>query len=1279
MGRRPGSLNRMDHPSFSQIGLPPEQFAAAFPFHMALDGDLKLLQAGSTLRRVCPDVQPGLALDQLFSLIRPEGRLTHDWLRANRRHFCLLEHLASSLRLRGEFVALPGQETLLFLGSPWFTDASEIAARGLSFEDFATHDATVDMCQVFQANKIALADAKKLAAKLHAKAAEARKLALVAARTDNAVVLTDSEGRAVWVNEGFTRLTGYSLGEVLGKKPGQLLHGPGTDLETVRLIRERLGQREGFSAEILNYGKDGRSYWVAIEVQPIHDAAGRLTNFMAIESDITARREARQRLAIQFEVSRVLADATSFPTAIPQVLQAVCENLGWQLGAVWRLDGERLHFCEVWHSPAVRVPDFIGVSRAIELTRGVGLPGRIWAAARPAWIPDVTRDANFPRSAVAAQEGLRGAFGFPVFAHGKLWGVMEFFSKNIEEPNEALLQTFSAVGNQIGQFIVRREAEEALHETNTLQQAILEGVNYSIISTSADGIIQTFNSAAERMLGYSSQEMVGKVSPAILHDVDEVTERAAELTRESGRKVAPGFEALVAKVALGRPDEREWTYVRKDGSRFPVLLSVTTVFDKQGIVTGYLGVASDITERKVAEEKLRQEGQRLASIIQGTRAGTWEWNIQTGTLVLNDLWAQMLGYTLEELAPISIKTWETLVRPDHLKQSEALLERHFSGELPFYECSIQMKHKDGHWVWVHDRGQVVTRTADGQPLMMFGTHTDITLIKLAEEELRKTNLELEEATARANVMAKQADAANRAKSDFLAMMSHEIRTPMNAVLGMTHLLLDTPLDSRQQEFARTVAHSGEALLIIINDILDFSKIEAGEHFQVEEEVFSLHALVDGVAQLLRPRARAEGIALTTELIAEIPEALKSDYGRLRQVLVNLVGNAIKFTDQGGVKLRVQCLKSVAGRARLRFEVQDTGTGISTEDIARLFQPFTQVDSSGARRRGGAGLGLAISKRIVELMGGTIGVTSVPGQGSIFWFELDLEVAQSLPTPHESPPPAESQRRLPSAATDCGAAPLRILVAEDHATNRRLAMFMLESLGYRADFAHNGIEAVAASEQIGYDIILMDCQMPEMDGFEATREIRKREAARPSAALKRVRIIALTANALKGDRERCLAAGMDGYLSKPFTTQQLSEALQQSSAPSSQPPATPGHPAPPAPNGFDPQRPAQLCADLGDEGVLAIIEDFLQDLPQRAVEMETLAAAGQFEELARLAHSLQGIGRSLGLEGFSAELRVLEQAATAGDTAAVARLMRSLPGGVEKSIAAIREWLAARRP
>ena len=208
---------------------------------------------------------------------------------------------------------------------------------------------------------------------------------------------------------------------------------------------------------------------------------------------------------------------------------------------------------------------------------------------------------------------------------------------------------------------------------------------------------------------------------------------------------------------------------------------------------------------------------------------------------------------------------------------------------------------------------------------------------------------------------------------------------------------------------------------------------------------------------------------------------------------------------------------------------------------------------------------------------------------------------------------------------------------------------------------------------------MDCQMPEMDGFEATREIRKREAARPSAALKRARIIALTANALKGDRERCLAAGMDGYLSKPFTTQQLSEALQQSSASSGPAPAPPGHMAPPAPSGFDPQRPAQLCADLGDEGVLAIIDDFLQDLPQRAVEMETLAAASQFEELARLAHSLQGIGRSLGLDGFSAELRLLEQAAIAGDTAAVASLMRSLPGGVEKSIAAIREWLAARRP
>jgi PAS domain S-box-containing protein len=606
-------------PASPQISLPPEQFAATFPFHLAVDQNLIVQQAGATLRRICPDIRPGAALDQIFRSIRPEGSITHAWVLQNRARFFLLEHRTNRLQLRGEFLLLGDTGQLLFLGSPWFTDAAEIAQRGLGFEDFAIHDPVVDMLQVYQANKLALADAKKLAGKLTAQRAalrssnerlqqqevETRKLALIAARTDNAVVLTDATGHVVWVNEGFTRITGYSMAEMLGKRPGTLLQGPGTDTATVRRMSAHLARGEGFSEEILNYGKHGRSYWLAVEVQPIHDAEGRLMNFMAVESDITVRRLTQQRLAIQLEVSRVLAEARDFATAFPTVLQAICENLGWQVGELWHRRGDQLHREEFWHPPLASVAGFSTASSALAFPEGMGLPGRIWADRRPIWISDVTSDPKFLRGNEARAAGLRGAFGFPVLVRGELWGVLVFFSTNIEDPNEELLKTFGAVGNQIGQFIVRREAEEALHTTITLQNAILTGANYSIISSTPDGIIQLFNSAAERMLGYTAAELVGRQTPALFHDAAEVGARARELTLELGREVVPGFEAFVAKAELGQPDEREWTYIRKDGTRFPVLLSITALFDELGRITGYLGIASDLTLRKRDEEKLR--------------------------------------------------------------------------------------------------------------------------------------------------------------------------------------------------------------------------------------------------------------------------------------------------------------------------------------------------------------------------------------------------------------------------------------------------------------------------------------------------------------------------------------------------------------------------------------------------------------------------------------------------------------------------------------------------
>ena len=1146
-------MNPGPPPTPSAIALPPEQFAAAFPFHLAVDRDLRLRQAGATLQKLCADLRPGARLQDCFRSIRPEGPISLAWVLDHRLRFFLLEHQATKLQLRGEFLLLPAGDTLLFLGSPWFTDTGEIAARGLGFGDFAIHDPAVDLLQAFQASKVALADAKKLAAKLTEQRAELRvanerlrqqetdtkKLALIAARTDNSVVLTDAQGRIEWVNEGFTRLTGYPPAEAIGQRPGALLQGPGTDPETVRMISARLQAQEGFSAEILNYSKSGRSYWISIEVQPIRDEQGRLTNFMALQSDISARRAAQQRLAIQLDVSRALAEVNNFGSAVPRLLQAVCENLGWQVGLLWRRQGASLRYGEAWHPIGAGVSAFVGTSRVIGFSRGEGLPGRVWATGREQWLSDVTKDSGFPRAAVAAREDLHGAFAFPVLVRGEIWGVFEFFNRRIEEPDGALLQTFAVVGHQIGQFIVRREAEEALLETNTLQRAILEGASYSIIAMSKQGTIQTFNSAAERMLGYASAEVVGLVTPLLFHDPAELALRAGELSLELDRPVEPGIEVICTRAARGESDEREWIYRRKDGTSFPALLSVTALRNERAQVSGYLCVASDITERK-----------RVA------------------------------------------------------------------GEL------VQAKEA--------------------------------------------------------------AETASRAKSEFLAMMSHEIRTPMNAVIGMANLLLETRLDEKQTEFAQTVARSGESLLELINDILDFSKIEAGGQLPLEEDSFSLPGLVNGMVQMLRPRATSGGIALTAQLDPNLPTLVMGDAGRLRQVLVNLAGNGIKFTDHGNVVIRVQNLVAVAPSIRVRFEVEDTGIGITAAEVKRLFQPFTQADSSASRRRGGTGLGLAISKRIVELMGGRTGVESTPGRGSLFWFEVELKLPPTLP--QGISPPAHAEVFAPDSGAaglspTPGVRPLRILVAEDHDTNRRLVRFMLESLGYRANFAANGFEAIDAWERYENDVILMDCQMPEMDGFQATHEIRRREAARPATSRPPVRIIALTANALKGDRERCLAAGMDAYISKPFTAQQLRAALEE------RPPATVASVAPapspppiavPVPPIFDPERPTELCLELGDEGVSAIIDDFLADLPQRIAELSALAGTDRRGEVARLAHSLQGISLSFGLVQLGGQLRALELAAGPGNDPAWSQLIGPLPEMEIQAQHELRRWLDSRR-
>ena len=1022
------------------------------------------------------------------------------------------------------------------------------------------------------------------------------------------------------VNPAFERALGYSAQELCSRPFLDFVHPDdiqSTEAEAAKLVEvgtDTIDFQNRYRA------KDGSYRWIEWTTRAV--ASEQL--LYAAARDITERKLTERYLDAQQRATCVLQSHT-IDEALGELLRVVGEATHWPVGAFWLPTGEspqsELRCAAFWKRPGVDARQFESASRQLRLAPGSGLPGRVWESGQARWFSDVTLEPHCLRADAAASDGLHGCFVLPVFGGSDVLAVIEFLSDEVCPPDPARLEMLDALAGQIGQFLERKRGEAALRASERQTRQILETAYDAFVAIDDRGVITAWSPQAQTIFGWSREEALGRELAATI-----IPERYREAHRGRLERFVAGGEPRVLDQVL------ELAGLHRDGREFPVELTISAVQLEDGYA--FNAFLRDISPRKALEAEL--------------------------------------------------------------------------------------------------------------------------------EAARDEAVE-----------------ASRAKSEFLATMSHEIRTPMNGVIGMTGLLLDTELDREQRDYAQTVRGCGEALLTIINDILDFSKIEAGG-LELEIIDFDLRAVVEEVDDLLAERAHAKGLELAALVASEVPTAVVGDPGRVRQVLTNLVGNAIKFTAAGEVVVRAELVEQDAQDVLVRLAVSDTGIGIAAHAQAALFEPFSQADASTTRAYGGTGLGLTISRRLVQMMGGQIGVHSAVGQGSTFSFTVRLgkqaQPALSAPAArrldlcgrrvlivddnHTNRTILEQQvaawgMRSSSAPDGAGALELlragkpgaasydvalldmempgidglalahairgdpaldslalvlltssglrgthsearqagiaayltkpvrhshlhdaiatvtgtqtvleralvtretisqttarsrpRLLVADDNSTNRQLAVAMLAKLGYQADVVADGAQALRAVSRRAYGALLMDCQMPVMDGYVATAQIR---ASGHDAA--GIPIIAMTAAAMVGERELCLAAGMDDYISKPVAIDTLEAVLARWVPSVDEPqtttaPADDGTPAQPAVDGaFDLERVAML-RDLSKDGkpdlFTSMAQAFIDDANSRIAPLQAAAASADHQTLAKHAHALKGSAANLGATRLADACHQLEQ-------------------------------------
>ena len=701
-------------------------------------------------------------------------------------------------------------------------------------------------------------------------------------------------------------------------------------------------------------------------------------------------------------------------------------------------------------------------------------------------------------------------------------------------------------------------------------------------------------------------------------------------------------------------------------------------------------------------ELVRKDPAIFEFLQAGSLDGIWYWDVERQDQEwMSPRFKELFGYRDDEI-PNTSEWWMANIFPEDRDLALDNFAKHLADADHPYDQIVRYRHRDGGTVWVRCRGLAV-RNEKGEPIRLLGCHTDVTALKRAEEDLRRQAEELREARD-------GAERANRAKSIFLANVSHEIRTPLNGVIGMTELLAETDLTAGQRDHLDALRESADALLDIINDILDFSKMEAGK-LVVEPHAFRIRERLDALMKSFAPRLHGKDVKLSHHVDADVPDAVVGDGRLLRQVLANLLSNAVKFTRRGAIALHVRREDAVDDGVVLRFDVSDTGIGIPPGKQQAVFEEFVQADASTTRRYGGTGLGLAIASRLVDVLGGSIGLHSEPGKGSTFHFTARLGLSET--GADETPPVRE---------TVVEDVPLRVLLVEDSVANQRVAVGFLERAGHRVRTVGDGVAAVDACAAERFDVVLMDLQMPGMDGYAATAAIRRREEEQGAGATP---ILALTARASRSNEAWCLAAGFDGFLLKPYRPRELFDAIAavveqgQPEAPSAEAgEAAPGEDgetaagedrktaggdgdgaagralkegSPSAGGGTETRATANassprldwssaLEAVAGDRELLAkVIDGFLGQHPSLVAELRTALEAGDLPVVRRVAHTIAGSLRSFEGARVVALAEALEDRCREGAAGPTAAAWRDLEPELDAAVGELREGIRDQAP